>query len=120
MSFLCTACRQLMCQDCKDIADEYHELERNRAQAQALAESRVEDLQRELEQVQRNAAMWEELAKAGFPEVIQRWMDSLSANPQAAEQVVAPDTARCVCDKCGQAHDPKLVTGGVGQNPPRR
>lgn len=22
--------------------------------------------------------------------------------------------ARCVCDKCGQAHDPKLVFGGIG------
>lgn len=35
---------------------------------------------------------------------------------QAAEQTVAPDTARCVCAECGQPHDPKLVNGSEGQD----
>ena len=25
------------------------------------------------------------------------------------------DSARCVCDSCGQPHDPKLVYGGEGE-----
>ena len=25
------------------------------------------------------------------------------------------DNARCVCPKCGQPHDPKLIDGGQGQ-----
>jgi len=32
---------------------------------------------------------------------------------------IAGDGARCVCDKCGQPHDPRLVYGGEGQDPPR-
>ncbi len=60
---LCTRCRQVMCQDCIEIADEYHELERNRARAQFVAEKRAEELHLELEQARRDVAMWEELAK---------------------------------------------------------
>ena len=29
--------------------------------------------------------------------------------------VAEPDTARCICDKCGQPHSPKLVSGGLGR-----
>jgi len=59
------------------MADEYHELERNRVKSQYFAEKRVEELQLELEQAKRKSALWEELAKRPFSEVMQDWMDSL-------------------------------------------
>lgn len=76
-NFLCTRCRACMCQDCLEIADEYHELERNRARNQFLAERDNFRLKQELERVQKERQMWEDLAKLPFPGIIQRWMDTI-------------------------------------------
>ncbi len=54
INFLCTRCRACMCPDCLEIADEYHELERNRARNQFLAERDNFRLKQELEQVQKD------------------------------------------------------------------
>lgn len=68
-----------------------------------------------------------------YPQNVQRWKrqmhapyDTLSekekdSDREQADKVLAlmrlrESGDRCVCDKCGQAHDPKLVHGGVGDN----
>ncbi len=76
MNFLCTRCTQLMCQDCKEIANEYQTLLGNNRRYLAAADDRIRDLQHQLELVQSSRKDWERLAKLGYPKVITQWMDS--------------------------------------------
>ena len=73
--FLCDACRQGMCDDCREIADEYAELLQMRTNALQAANYQVEKISEELHTLKRRAAMWEELSKMGMPEIIIKWMD---------------------------------------------
>ena len=77
-NFLCSSCRRDMCDDCKEIADEYAELLALRSNALNTANYKLETLTKEFESFKRKAAIWEELSKMGMSEIITKWMDSLS------------------------------------------
>jgi len=62
-NFLCTSCLHLMCDDCKSIAEEYHELLVLRNRALVQAERKIEELTSHLAQVQRIAAEWKHTAE---------------------------------------------------------
>lgn len=74
-TYLCGACSRLMCETCKSIADEYEYLLKVRTQALITAENHLEEKQRELETMKRRADMFEQISKAGLPDVIRAWMD---------------------------------------------
>ena len=74
-NFLCRPCREGMCNDCLEIADEYVELLQLRTNALQVANYQVEKLTEEFNSLKRKAAMWEELSKMGMPEIIIKWMD---------------------------------------------
>ena len=74
--FLCTSCRREMCDDCKNIADEYAELLTLKNRALSSAEHTIKEMKGKLESAKRRAATFERIAKMGMPEVILAWMDS--------------------------------------------
>lgn len=74
-SFLCTNCRREMCNDCRQIAEEFDELLKRRTTALAIANDRTERLERELADANRRAAMYEQVSKAGINQIIVAWMD---------------------------------------------
>lgn len=76
-NFLCGNCRNVLCNDCREIADEYAELLIMRSNALSTANHEIEKLKADLICTKRQAAMWEELSKMGMPEIILKWMDSL-------------------------------------------
>lgn len=76
--FLCTQCRASMCPDCLEIADEYAELLQMRTRELSRYAEKASRLEHDIGLVMKQAAAWERLAKLGFPEVIQEWMDSLA------------------------------------------
>ncbi len=75
INFLCTSCRRELCDDCKEIADEYAELLTLKNRALSTAEYKIGELEKQLEQSNRRAKMYEELSKMGMPEIILKWMD---------------------------------------------
>jgi len=81
MSHLCGQCRAVICADCLAISEEYEELLLNKNRALASAQAEVDRLQAEVLQAKRRADRFEGVAKLGYPEVIQKWMDSLEAQP---------------------------------------
>lgn len=72
--FLCTRCRRAMCTDCRQIADEYAELHVLRGRALWQAEQELEKLKRQLADAERRATAYEQVAKMGYPQVIQEWI----------------------------------------------
>lgn len=74
-SFLCSACRDGMCNDCLEIAEELEELLKIRTNALQAESARVSKLERELADEKRRSAMYEQVAKAGICEIIGAWMD---------------------------------------------
>jgi hypothetical protein len=73
--FLCGNCRENMCEDCVNIADEYAELLKMRTNALHTAEHENGKLKLELAAANRRAQMYEEVARAGVGEIISAWMD---------------------------------------------
>lgn len=74
-SFLCTSCKSCMCDDCREIAEEYQELLENRTRALMIANSNEEQAKRRLETETRRADMFEKIAKAGVGDIIAAWID---------------------------------------------
>jgi hypothetical protein len=74
-SFLCGNCRREMCDDCREIAEEYQELLEKRTQALSATQEENERLTMELRNTKRRADMFERVAKAGLPNIILAWMD---------------------------------------------
>ena len=74
-SFLCGNCKRVMCNDCREIAEEYQELLDARIYALASAVSELETTQAEVARLKRRAEMYEECAKAGVGDIIAAWMD---------------------------------------------
>lgn len=74
-SFLCTACRDGMCDDCRDIAEEFDELLKRRTAALANAQDEIEKLKRKYAELERRANMYEEMSKVGLGDIIGAWMD---------------------------------------------
>jgi len=74
-SFLCGNCKREMCDDCKNIAEEYQELLELRTTALQSAQHENEQLKNKLSNLQRRADMYEQVSKAGFGDVIGAWMD---------------------------------------------
>ena len=66
-----------MCTDCLAISEEYEELLRNKNRALASMQSGIDRLQAEIVQAKHRADNFESLSKLGYPEAIQKWMDSL-------------------------------------------
>ena len=80
MNFICGRCKDLMCDDCRSIAEEYEQLLTSFKRANAIGSDRVKQLERELATANRRAEMWEEKAKIGLPDVIKAWIDSTVGN----------------------------------------
>jgi predicted DNA-binding WGR domain protein len=76
MSFICRQCKDLMCDDCRSISEEYEQLLTNYKRENAEGSARVKQLERELESANRRSAMWEEQAKLGYPDVVKAWIDA--------------------------------------------
>lgn len=74
-SFLCGSCRTAMCADCRQIAEEYHELLGKRTEALVAAQQQVEELEGELRRQKMRADMWEKITRQGLPALITAWMD---------------------------------------------
>lgn len=74
-SFLCSNCRREMCDDCREIAEEYQTLLKLRTDALMAANARVESLERELASMKSCAAMYKEISQAGIGKIISAWMD---------------------------------------------
>lgn len=77
MNHLCTRCRAAMCPDCLEITDEYVTLLQNFKRANLLLEHHLKDLEQKLELITASRDDWERMAKLGYPEIIQKWMESL-------------------------------------------
>ena len=75
MSFLHQSCKQRMCTDCVEIAEEYEELLSGRTSALQTANAEVETLLRELRDVKRRSDVYESVSKAGINQIIAAWMD---------------------------------------------
>jgi hypothetical protein len=80
-----------MCEDCRLIAEEYQQLLTARTRALVQAQDEAERLTRELANMKRRADMYEQISKAGMPDVILAWMDkeidTLLRQPLAAPNV---------------------------------
>jgi hypothetical protein len=74
-TFLCGNCKREMCTDCRLMAEEYQMLLEKRTQALIAAQDTNERMTRELVNTKRRADMWEQVSKAGLPDVILAWMD---------------------------------------------
>lgn len=65
-----------MCPDCLQIADEYAELLKNHQRAAYAGTEKIEELKRQLAREVRRADDYEKIAKLGYPEILQKWIDS--------------------------------------------
>lgn len=74
--FLCNSCHRNLCNDCREISDEYAELFALRTQALATTESTLSKQSEELRSVKRQLVEWQRMAKLGYAEVLAEWMDS--------------------------------------------
>ncbi len=74
-SFLHERCKENMCEDCVQIAEEYQELLELRTRALQVANYNEAQAKKELAQEKRRADMYEEISKAGMGEIISAWMD---------------------------------------------
>lgn len=88
-SFLCGNCRREMCDDCREIAEEYQELLQIRTNALQAANYQVEQLRIELENEKRRSAMYEEVAKAGMGPIIGAWIDKEIGQILKSQKVTA-------------------------------
>jgi formate hydrogenlyase subunit 6/NADH:ubiquinone oxidoreductase subunit I len=73
--FLCSRCMDAMCEDCISIADEYQYRDGTLKRAAYQAEDELKKAQTEIKRLQRSAEQWENIAKLGYSDVIQQWMD---------------------------------------------
>ena len=64
-----------MCDDCREMVEEYQTLLKLRTDALMASEARASKLERELYAMTRRSAMYEEVSKAGVGEIISAWMD---------------------------------------------
>ncbi len=87
-SFLCQNCKDGMCEDCISIAEEYQNLLEMRTNALVVANYQVEQLSKAIEKEQRKSAMYENVAKAGFADVICAWMDLEISQLLDSEKVI--------------------------------
>lgn len=85
-SCVCGRCRIVMCEDCLSITDEYAELLQNHQHAAYDGTNEIETLRKDLARAKTTSKMWEDLAKLGYPDVIQKWMDEQN------KEKVAPAT----------------------------
>ena len=74
-SFLCNRCKHVMCEDCISIAEEYQQLDQIRKSSMIRMEEELRQVKAELEQLTRRAAMYQEVAQAGLPDIIGAWID---------------------------------------------
>ena len=73
-SFLHERCKTNMCEDCITLAEEYQEIEvRRRAKIIRLDEEN-ERLKARFDKLERRAFVWEEVARAGLPDIIEAWV----------------------------------------------
>jgi formate hydrogenlyase subunit 6/NADH:ubiquinone oxidoreductase subunit I len=82
--FLCRHCLDVMCEDCISIADEYQYQYHSFKQAAMAAQDKLVEANREIDRLKRQAEMWEKMAKLGYADVIQQWMDSAVARKLSA------------------------------------
>jgi hypothetical protein len=64
-----------MCEDCISIAEEYQQLENMRKLSMMQTEDELEKMKAELATWKRRAEMYQEVARAGLPDIIGAWMD---------------------------------------------
>jgi len=77
--FACGTCARLMCDDCASIAAEYEYLAEQRGFELARLQDELTELRREVERWKRRAEGFEHVAKIGYSEVIQGYLDSVAA-----------------------------------------
>jgi len=82
--FLCGQCRDVLCDDCANIAAEYEYLYGRRTLELQAANDRVDAFEHKIRELERDVEMWQSVAKAGLPTVIQAWMDAEMAKARKA------------------------------------
>lgn len=73
-SFLHERCKANMCEDCIDLAEEYQELHEIRRREIIRVDEENERIKAEFAQLKRKAEMWEQMARAGLPDIIEAWV----------------------------------------------
>lgn len=92
--FLCGICQDVLCDDCASTAAEYEFLFESRTNALWNANYRIDQLKIQVGALQREVRMWEAVAKAGLPVIVQAWMDDQVKKAQQAGRRAAREEAR--------------------------
>lgn len=90
--FTCGSCRELMCDDCASMAAEYEFLYGQQRFELMDVRRQLEEMSRELASWKRRAEAFEHVAKIGYSEVIQGYLDSMADS--LARQYSAAETIR--------------------------
>lgn len=72
-SFLHERCKATMCQDCIDLAEEYQQLHEIRRREIIRVDEENERIKAQFAKLERQAIVWEEIARAGLPDIIEAW-----------------------------------------------
>lgn len=71
-------CMAVICDDCREIAEEYAELSARRGLALFAADEQIAELKREVERQTDLAQMWEDNLKIGYPEIMRAWLTDMA------------------------------------------
>ncbi len=74
--FLCGTCLKVMCVDCVSMADEFQYQNQSFKRATMTAQDELKEAKVEIALLKRQVADWKRLATLGYPEVIQKWIES--------------------------------------------
>lgn len=82
--FLCGSCTDILCDDCASIAAEYEFLYARQKLQLITAQDQNEKLTAEVANWKRRAEAMEQVAKIGYSDVIQGYIDSLIQKAEAS------------------------------------
>jgi len=82
--FLCGRCQDVLCEDCSSVAGEYEYLYEGQKLVLMHAQQELHEAQQRIAALKNDVEMWQAVAKAGMPAVIQVWMDSEVAKARKA------------------------------------
>lgn len=77
MIFLCTSCEKCLCNDCRNIADEYPELLNNHKRAARLLEIDLAKANEQITHLQAKVQMYKEISEMGLRGPVLTWIQSM-------------------------------------------
>jgi len=73
--FLCSACSECMCEDCKSVAEEYEYLATQRKFALMKMQDQIDELNRTIKRQELSITAWKNMAEVGYADTIKAWME---------------------------------------------